>query len=149
MILELGCGTKPRPGAVNHDKVRHHDYVDVAWDLDNLPWPWADASFEEIYATDVLEHLKEPVKALEECWRILVPNGVLHLRVPYGMGENARTDLTHKSFWMPKSLDYFIRGTDFEREYGYYSKMRFRLVAYEWNKDEDNLYFHLSKDKEA
>jgi len=151
MILNLGCGTNPilRAGAINHDRVRHHDYVDTWFDLNEYPWAFDDQTVDEIYAMDVLEHLDNAVWALEECWRILKPAGILHLRVPYGMGENALTDPTHRTHFMPKSVDYFIRGTEFEREYGYYSQMRWVLVSFEWNHADDNIYWTLQKDEPA
>jgi hypothetical protein len=59
-ILHLGCGTRPLAGAVNHDK-RPAAGVDVAHDLDVLPWPWADGAFSKVIALDVMEHLRADV----------------------------------------------------------------------------------------
>ena len=42
-ILHLGCGVRPMAGAVNHDKVAHSPWVDVAHDLEAFPWPWGDS----------------------------------------------------------------------------------------------------------
>ena len=148
MILNLGCGTKPMAGAFNHDRTKHHPYVDMAFDLNEYPWP-LEAAYDEIHASDVLEHLDNAVWALEECWRLLKPGGILQLRVPYGMGENALTDPTHRTHFMPKSMDYFIRGTEFEKEYGYYAKMRWKLIESHWDVGEDNLYWTLQKDEPA
>jgi SAM-dependent methyltransferase len=39
----------------------------------------ADASFEVILCTEVLEHLPEPQKAIDEMFRVLVPGGLLLL----------------------------------------------------------------------
>ena len=58
MIVELGCGVTPTERAdIHHDRIRHADYIDVAWDLQDLPWPWADDSIDELIAIDVFEHL--------------------------------------------------------------------------------------------
>src|SRR5689334_17361913 len=57
MKLELGCGRAPTPGYVHHDRRKHSPHVDVAHDLDELPWPWPDGSCEEILGLDVFEHL--------------------------------------------------------------------------------------------
>jgi hypothetical protein len=57
MKLELGCGTAPTPGYVHHDRRRHAPHIEVAHDLDVLPWPWADASWTEVLGLDVFEHL--------------------------------------------------------------------------------------------
>ena len=83
MRLELGCGTAPTPGFVHHDKRRHAPHVDVAHDLDQLPWPWPEASCVEIVGLDVFEHLHlMPEAWLRECHRLLQPGGRLRLRVP-------------------------------------------------------------------
>src|SRR5260221_6456805 len=56
----------------SHDRRRHAPHVDVVHDLDALPWPWPDASCDEILALDVFEHLHlMPEAWLRECHRIL------------------------------------------------------------------------------
>lgn len=142
--LNLGCGTKPLQDATNHDLTTHHAYVDVAQDLNARVWRWDAESFDEIYAVDVLEHLDDLIAALEECWRILTPTGRLLLRVPYGLAEISFTDPTHKQHLMPRSLDYFIRGTDLERDYSFYSWMRWKVR--EHKREGDNLVWLLEKD---
>jgi SAM-dependent methyltransferase len=44
--------------------------------------PFADQSFDAVFAHAVLEHLQEPVKALQECWRVLKPGGWIGVRSP-------------------------------------------------------------------
>lgn len=44
--------------------------------------PYRDASFDIVLVFDVLEHLKEPARGLQEVRRVLVPGGVLHSLVP-------------------------------------------------------------------
>lgn len=129
MILNLGCGRRPilLDDTINHDLHKHADYVDVAHDLDEYPWPWGDETADTIYAKDVLEHLNNLVKSLEECWRILIPGGMLYLSVPHWNFDVSHRDPTHKWFLTMKSMDYFIRGTSLERDFGYYSPMRWIL----------------------
>jgi hypothetical protein len=38
--LELGCGKHPVEGYVHHDRIKHDDHVDLAWDLRRRPWPF-------------------------------------------------------------------------------------------------------------
>lgn len=40
--LELGCGANPTPGYVHHDRIKHSDHVDLAWDLRRFPWPFLE-----------------------------------------------------------------------------------------------------------
>ena len=46
--LQLGCGIRPIEGAINHDKEKHSDFVDVVWDLNEMPWCWQNEKFNKI-----------------------------------------------------------------------------------------------------
>jgi SAM-dependent methyltransferase len=48
--------------------------------------PVADASFDAILCTEVLEHVPEPIRALEEFARILRTGGMLFVTAPLGCG---------------------------------------------------------------
>jgi SAM-dependent methyltransferase len=128
MKLELGCGMAPTAGYVHHDRRRHSPHVDVVHDLNELPWPWGDASFEEILALDVFEHLHlMPEAWLRECYRILAPGGELRLRVPIFGGPWHVIDPTHVRGFHPLNFDYFIRGRDYWQKYGnYYFEFAFQ-----------------------
>ncbi len=87
--LNLGCGFDYRQGWLNVDFQPVHK-PDIVADVTSLPM-LGDASFEEILAQDVLEHFERSKTevALTEWSRLLVPDGVLQLRVPslFGMFE--------------------------------------------------------------
>lgn len=61
---------------------------DVLHDLNRHPLPFADSSFEEIHAYEVLEHLGQQgdyaffFREFSEYWRILVPGGLFFATVP-------------------------------------------------------------------
>lgn len=57
--------------------------ADFLCDLDRVPYPFADQTFEEISASHVLEHLREPLAAMAECHRLLVPGGRLVVKAPH------------------------------------------------------------------
>ena len=145
MILNIGCGRRPIDDAINHDIRKHAEFVDVTHDLNEYPWPWDDETTDAIYAKDVLEHLNNLVKSLEECWRILCMGGILYLSAPHYQSEYAHDDPTHRWFLTMKSMDYFIRGTRYEKDFGFYSPMRWFLHKKE--RERGDIRWTLEKDE--
>lgn len=78
--LNIGSGTSPYidhfPNSVNLD-IEKSGFVDILGDAQNLPFK--DKTFEVILATEILEHLKEPQKAIDEMKRVCKNNGKLIL----------------------------------------------------------------------
>ena len=127
--LNLGAGNKVLAEGVNHDRIKHRSEIDVAWDLNDLPWPWEDASFDLILAHAVFEHLRiDLVQALDECWRILRPEGVLKLKLPYWDSDQAHSDPTHRWFYSVRVLDTFLPETQRGRDYGFYTTRKWTTV---------------------
>lgn len=123
--IQLGCGIRPLADYVNHDRIKHAPHVDVAHDLNILPWPWADESAAEILALDVLEHLKlDPNVWLDECWRILRPGGRLHMRLPAWDNPHSYRDLTHRKVFHPESFLFWDQSSAWWENYGrfYYAE---------------------------
>jgi SAM-dependent methyltransferase len=80
--LNLGCGESKKPGYLNLDW-QEAVHPDVVHDLNQLPYPFADATFDIIEASHVIEHLDRPFTVMKELHRILKPGGVLQVRVPH------------------------------------------------------------------
>ncbi len=114
--LNLGCGRDVRHGWVNVDKVKL-DGVDVVHDLDMFPYPFDDNSVDYILMKHTLEHLDDVVRVMEECHRILKPNGRLEIIVPYYKYKSAFTDPTHRHFFTEQSMDYFLVDSDYDNWY--------------------------------
>ena len=128
-FLNLGAGNKIIQGAVNHDLHKHRPEIDVAHDLDFLPWPWADDSFDRIAALAVFEHLDiDLVLALNQCHRILRPGGELVLKLPLWDSERAHDDPTHRWYYTLRSLDQFCPETKRGRQYGFYTPHKWAFV---------------------
>jgi len=104
-ILLLGCGKTRIPGAIGVDRTPIDGYVDVIHDLDTIPYPFKDNSASEIHLYHVLEHLHDPLKKLEELHRILMPGGILFIRVPHFSSMGAFSDITHVRPFGYSSLD--------------------------------------------
>lgn len=119
--LNLGCGLKPLPGAINIDQVAEV-CPDLVLDLGHRPWPLPENHFEEVHAYDVLEHLDDIVGTMEEVHRICRPNAKVILTVPHYSCANAFTDPTHRHYFGAQSFNYFTG----ENEFAFYSSKRFR-----------------------
>jgi len=103
-LLDLGGRLNAWEGFTTVDL---HD-AQVITDL-NDPWPFADNSAGVIRASHVFEHLKDPVHAMNEAFRVLAPGGWLFLDVPSTDGRGAFQDPTHVSFWNQNSIWYYTR----------------------------------------
>ena len=80
ICLEIGAGS--RKGA-NGWTTLDISGCDICWDLSKkLPFP--DNSVHKIYSSHVLEHFtfQEGKRLLDECYRIMVPNGIFSICVP-------------------------------------------------------------------
>jgi SAM-dependent methyltransferase len=119
-VLNLGCGRKPRDGAVNVD-ISPLVGADVVHDLARRPWPLASDSFREVYAFDVIEHLDDVVGAMEELHRVCRAGASVHITVPHFSSANAFTDPTHRHQFSYFTFDYFGTGHDLS----FYSAARF------------------------
>ncbi len=127
--LNLGCGTDIRSGWVNLDSSHDLPGVDVVHDLDAPSLPFADDTFGQILAQDVLEHLADPVATLRELYRILRPGGRLTIRVPHFTSRNNYIDPTHRTRFAIEWFDFFVSGSRRRTERPYYFDFAFsRLV---------------------
>lgn len=128
--LNLGAGEDVRGGGwINHDIRKHRPEIDVVWDLNRLPWPWEDNFFDEIQAMAVLEHLELTlIEALDECWRILKPEGRLHIKYPVHTSPFIHWDPTHRWFWAPKTIDFVDPDTRLGKIYHYYTDRHWLIL---------------------
>lgn len=132
MKLNLGCGWDVKDvqeGWINHDVRRHSPKIDVAWDLNVLPWPWEDEQFEFILARSVLEHLRITLlDSVNECWRLLRPGGRMRIKVPYWKHDFAWRDPTHYWQFSLRTLDIFDPDTRYGRRYSFYTDRKWTFV---------------------
>jgi SAM-dependent methyltransferase len=120
--LHLGAGRKYDPEAVNVDLVAATK-PDIVHNLDQTPWPFPDNRFTEVWAYDVIEHLQDIIKTMEEIHRVCKPDATIKITVPHFSSSNAFTDVTHRHFFGRFSLDYF----DPSHMFGFYSDRQFTV----------------------
>ena len=98
-VLDMGAGSCPyRPmfahcryetqdfAGLGDDQLRHGGYGRIDYRCDISSVPVADEGFDAILCTEVLEHVREPIKVVQEMARILKPGGRLMLTAPLGSG---------------------------------------------------------------
>lgn len=122
-VLQLGAGEKHRPDAVNVDLVETTG-PDVVHDLNERPWPFPDGRFAEVLAFDVVEHLDDIVRTMEEVHRVCEDGATVRITVPHFSCANAFTDPTHRHYFGFFSFHYFTG----EHRFSFYTDRRFRRV---------------------
>ena len=125
-ILDVGCGTAKVKGAIGIDRFPLPG-IDIAHDLNNFPWPFEDESFDEIYMNDIIEHLYDTVKVMEEIHRLLSVGGKVHIRVVYWNHRYAFSDPTHVKFFSETCFEFFTG-----KRRPYYTKAQFKLEKLEY-----------------
>jgi predicted SAM-dependent methyltransferase len=130
-MLDLGCGSKKRAGAIGID-VNPRTDADVIHDLNVFPYPFADDSFDEVYADNVVEHLDDVMAVMEELHRISRPDALVKVVVPYFRSRWAFIDPTHRHFFGVESFAYFDPDHIHHRLYNY-SEATFKVERVVFN----------------
>ena len=104
MKLHIGCGRQRLPaedGWVNCDLTP--GVADAVFDCQEA-WPFPESTATLVMASHVFEHLERPMDFLAHAWRVLMPMGAVHLRMPYGGHRSAWWDHTHLRPWFPENF---------------------------------------------
>ena len=142
--LLLGSGSRSRkdlllPGMsaefshlIRLDQNKDHK-PDVIWDLRQHPLPFADNSFDEIHAYQVLEHLAQQgdyeffFAEFSEYWRILKPDALLLASVPARDSIWAWANPANKRIIQPETLQ-FLDQDEYEGHVGITPMSDFRYL---------------------
>jgi len=123
-ILSLGSGNnRPIPDAVTLD-INPRVSPDILHDLNKIPWPIDDDAFDLIYCTDIIEHLADVVKTMEEIHRVARARARVFVTTPHFSCANSYTDPTHRHHLGFLSFDYFTG----QNQWDFYTNARFRKV---------------------
>jgi len=112
-VLDAGCGrslfTEIRPdwpftivaADVDHDLLRSRkaQFPDLRWLVaDAHPLPFRDATFDALFAGELVEHLADPRPGLAEFHRVLRPGGTLILTTPNRRRLANRADRSERPY---------------------------------------------------
>ena len=130
-ILDVGCGNQKRPHAIGVD-CNPNTSADIIHDLNVFPYPFEDSVFDEIYADNVMEHLDNVIRVMEELHRISQPNGRIKVIVPYFRSQWACIDPTHKHYFTADSFNYFDPSHMMHTRYNY-SAVKYKVESVVFN----------------
>lgn len=94
-ILDLGCGKRKRKGVIGIDISKDTD-ADIIHDLNVFPYTFADNEFDYIYADNIIEHLDNVIKVVEELYRISKNGATVKIIVPFFRSHYIFIDLTQE-----------------------------------------------------
>lgn len=114
-VIDVGCGNDVDSRADTTLDINERVDPDIVHDIDQQPWPIKDDAAEGIVARHIIEHLEDPVSVIKEMTRIVMPDGWIEIRMPFGGGWFK--DPTHRQFWMYSTPEYLADNPEFEWDY--------------------------------
>ena len=124
-VLDVGCGQNKYPGAIGIDR-NPATRADVLCDLDHIPYPFADNSFDQLRAIHVIEHVSDVIRSMEEFHRLVRSGGRVRIETPHYTDFSSFCDPTHR--WHLNSYSFRYFGQD-HAGFGYYTDRRFREIS--------------------
>jgi len=122
----LDCGSKHSPyrNIIPSTKylrldIDEHSNPDICSDLHNIKWE--SNYFDTIIATEVLEHLHSPQKAIDEIYRILKPGGICILSTRFIYRYHPDPKDYYR--FTRDALLYLFKDYDLKRVYGHGNKL--------------------------
>lgn len=125
--LNIGCGNEIKKGYINLDFVRQPG-VNVVHDLHKFPWPFKDNSFDEVYASHVLEHVDDLIATMKEIHRICKNRAKIFIRGPHFSCGVTYRDPTHRRGFSYFTFEYFCNPGQ------YYKRKEQGLFRIKWRK---------------
>ena len=131
--IDIGGGLNPFG---NYKTVDIRDHADFVGDLnEGIPLP--DNSVGVLNAHHILEHLKDPIKSMQEIHRVLAPGGWAFIEVPSTDGRGAFQDPTHVSYWNQNSFLYWTN----KDQARFIDNTEYRFQQYKLNDYYPNKFF--------
>lgn len=130
VTLDVACGPNKTAGALGIDS-NPRIKPDVLHDLNTIPYPFADDTFDRVVCYNGIEHLERPLEVLRELARISAHGAEIEISTPHFSSPDAYTDPTHIHALTSRSFDYLIPGTElFLLDYsaGLYEQISVRLT---------------------
>ena len=126
--LNFGCGRDVKKGWDNADGQKGKGVI--SFNFDKFPYPIKANTYNYIFVNNVLEHLQDPDKVLDELWRISKPGAKIEIWVPHYTNKGAYDRLDHKHYFNETCFEYleedFVRLAELDPNF--IPKFRIRLL---------------------
>ena len=135
-VLDVGCGNNKIEGAVGLD-ISKDTQADIICDLNKCPYPIDDNEFDKVYAKHIIEHVDDPIKFLNEIYRIIKPNGTCFIETPHFSCYVCYSEPQHKRYLSYFMIDEILKKVPFKlvsREITFYKTFRWSGICYLANK---------------
>src|SRR6202167_3654167 len=123
--LDVGCGVNKQSGAIGIDR-NPATRADVLCNLDRVPYPFRDNSFDRLLAIHAIEHVADVMATMEEFHRLVRPGGTVRIETPHYTDFSSFCDPTHKHHLNSFSFRYFGEN---HGGFGYYTAAKFREIT--------------------
>jgi len=103
--LNVGCGNYKFEDFINLDLSSEFS-PDILSNIEK-GLPFKDNSFNEIFASHVIEHLSDTIFTMNEIYRVCKNGARVIIEVPYQSSDMAFGDPTHKKIFNKESFKYY------------------------------------------
>jgi SAM-dependent methyltransferase len=118
--LNVGCGKSPEEGLEwDNLDIRPGPGIDLVMDIQDELLPAPHNTYDFIKMHHVIEHLHDPLKAMENLWFVANDDCTLEILVPHGADDTAWEDQTHLRPYFPGSFAAFGQPYYWKADYGY------------------------------
>lgn len=95
-----------------------YTYPDYVTDMDIMSLPFEDNSFDVVMCSHVLEHVFDDIKAMSEFRRVLKPDGIAIIQVPYNSDQKITDEEKESEHLTPQQRKQRFGQFDHVKTYG-------------------------------
>ena len=138
-FCDIGCGANKQGKDWFGIDYRKLPGVDLVQDLEVFPWAVPSESFSTAVSNHVVEHINPShgifIAFMNECWRILKPEGEFIIGAPYATSVGMFRDPTHCNFINEETWSYFDPDDQFYHGglYHIYAPLPWRIKINTWH----------------
>ncbi len=130
VFVDLGCGTRKRPGCIGVDNVKL-DGIDIICNIEE-GLPFDDETISGVFSNFFFEHISNTIFLFKEIYRVCKNGAIVEFRVPYYQSVTQYKDPTHKAIIVPEMLRYFTDDKWYGSDYKINTNFKILGVKYDY-----------------